>query len=280
MSRIDRDLADYLVEAITEDYLLCILISSYTQAKKKTHNLPFGIGKTTLAIHLSKHMNQKSYDWVLDNAIDYDPYNVCKKLKPSRERLNCEVYDDVQATAPASQGVPRAIRRMANFISTERPELACLLMTAPNMNSVASPLRKLVVFEVIVVERGQYEVQKISYHKNYKNPLIDLSKLEYMEELSNDNPFPKLPHDIEEKYKAWRIKQKLALYPSLLDEMEKYVKFNDWIPDEESLTEVLQSTGCKITGHVIKAGHGYAIQLPEELGEELHKKKIRINIQT
>lgn len=273
---IDRDLADYLVEAITEDYLLCILISSYTQAKKKTHNLPFGIGKTTLGIHLDKHMNQKSYDWVLDNAIDYDPYNVCKKLKPSRERLNATLYDDVQATAPATQGVPRAIRRMANFISTERPELACLLMTAPNMNSISSPLRRLVVFEIIVVQRGEYEVQKISYHKNYKNPLIDMSKLEYMEELSHDNPFPKLPTVIEEKYKAWRIKQKLALYPSLLDEMEKYVKFNEWIPNEEDIQEVLESSGCEVEGHVIKQGHGYSVSLPDDIGKELHRKKLKL----
>lgn len=271
---VDRDLADFLVEAITEDYLLCLLISSYTQAKKKTHNLPFGIGKTTLSMHLAKDMNQKSYDWILENAMDYNPYQVALKLEPGRERLNANVWDDVQSTAPATQGVPRAIRRLANFITTERPELACLIMNAPNMNSISSPLRKLVVFEIIVVERGLYEVQKISYHKNFRNPLQDLSKLEYMEELCSDAPFPPLPKDIEMKYKAWRVKQKLLLYPGLLTELEQYVKLKNWVPkNDDELTEVLD-----LTGEIIKAGHGYAVVIPDEVGSQLHRQKVKLTV--
>ena len=82
-------------------------------------------------------------------------------LEPSRERLNAAVWDDVKRTAPASQGVPRAIRNLANFLSTERPEIACMIMTAPNINSISAPLRKLVVFEVIVIERDGMKFRKL-----------------------------------------------------------------------------------------------------------------------
>jgi len=274
MPGVERDLADFLVEAITEDYLLCILVSSYTQAKKKSHNLPFGVGKTTLSMHLCKDINMKDFDWVLENAMDYNAYQVAQKLEPGRERLNADVWDDVQATAPATQGVPRAIRRLANFITVDRPELACLIMNAPNMNSISSPLRKLVTFEIIVVERGLYEVQKISYHKNFKNPLQDFAKLDYMEELCKDEPFDPLPKDIELKYRAWRVKQKLALYPGLLKELEQYVKLSNWTPrTDDELEDIID-----LSGEIIKQGHGYAIVVPDEVGSQLHRKRVQVTL--
>ncbi|TET27238.1 MAG: hypothetical protein E3J73_02780 [Candidatus Bathyarchaeum sp.] len=275
MPGIERDLADFLAEAITNDYLLCILVSSYTQAKVKTHNLPFGLGKTTLSMHLCKDINMKSYDWVLDNAMDYNAYQVALKLEPGRERMNATVWDDVQSTAPAVQGVPIAIRKLANFISVDRPELACLIMNAPNMNAISSPLRKLVTFEIIVVQRGLYEVQKISYHKNFKNPLQDIARLDYMEELCKDNPFPPLPKRIEMKYRAWRIKQKLQLYPGLLDELEKYVKFRDWAPkNDDDIAEVLS-----MSAEIVKSGRDYVIKLPNAVGSQLHRQRVKLTVQ-
>jgi hypothetical protein len=276
MTGIERDLSDFLIEAITEDYLLCILISSHTQAKVKTHNLPFGLGKTTLSMHLAKDINLKTYDWLLDNCMCYNAYQVGKLLEPGRERLNAGVWEDVQATAPATQGVPRAIRRLASYITVDRPELACLIMNAPNMNAISSPLRKLITFEIIIVERGLYEVQKISYHKNFKNPLQDIAKLDYLEELSRDNPFPPLPKPVEMKYKAWRVKQKLKLYPGLIKELEQYVKLSNWTPkDDDDITDMLE-----LTGNIVKKSHGYVLRVPNEVGEQLHNQKVKFTIQT
>jgi hypothetical protein len=275
MVGLEKTLADYFIEAIQKDYLITILITSYTKAKKVTENLPFGVGKTTLLFWLSYYLNRekgepKEQTWnrVFD-YMAYNPYAIATLLKPDSRRKNAVAWDDVQATAPAEQGVPRAIRKLANFLSTERPEVACLLMSAPNISMISAPLRKLVIFEIIVSERGQYEVQKIMYRKNYKDPLHDLAKLDYVDETKQDEPFDRLPDDIFERYRKWRATEKLRLYPELLNDLQLYVQLKEW---NEDGTQPLPD---QLSARVVKSAHkGYAIELPEEIGKKLYQQRV------
>jgi len=269
----EKTLADYFLEAINHDYLITVLVTSYTKAKVKTQNLPFGVGKTTLAFWLSYFMNGKNWDTVFERCA-YNPYGLAKMLEPGSVRKQAVLYEDVQATAPAEQGVPKAIRRLANFLSTQRPEIACLLMTAPNISMISSPLRKLVIFEVIVSERGHYEVQKISYHKNFKDPLRDMARLEYLEETVKDEPFDPLPPDIMERYNKWRVNQKLRLYPALMAELDSYIKFGDFEQQPLNKEELEALINCK--GKVIRGAHGYVVTIPDEQGKKLHGKTVSI----
>ena len=271
----EKTLADYFIEAISKDYLITVLVTSYTKAKVKTQNLPFGVGKTTLAFWLSYFMNGKNWDLVFERCA-YNPYGLAKMLKPGSERKQAVLYEDVQATAPAEQGVPKAIRRLANFLSTQRPEVACLLMTAPNISMISSPLRKLVIFEVIVSERGHYEVQKISYHKNFKDPLHDLAKLEYLEETVREEPFDPLPPDIMQRYTKWRVDQKLRLYPALMAELDSYVKLGDF--EQQALDSQELQTLLSCRGTVVKSAGGFALRIPDELGRKLHRQHIEVSI--
>jgi hypothetical protein len=264
---VEKTLGEYFNDAISNDYLLTVLITSYTRGKiKDSQNLPFGLGKTTLAFWLSWFMNGKNWDMVFERAA-YNPYNLATMLKPKSQRKNAVLWDDVQSTAPAEQGVPRAIRRLANFLSTERPEVACVLMTAPNISMISSPIRKLVVFEIIVAKRGLYEVQKITYHKKYRDPLHDIAKLQYIEEI--EGTFNKLPDDVMERYKKWRASEKLRLYPSLLAELQTYIQLRDATEEDgqEVLKDILESS-------VVKSGRDYVLKLPKELGEKLHKQRV------
>jgi hypothetical protein len=261
--RTEKELADYLHDAIKKDYLLTILVTSQTQAKRKSQNLPFGLGKTTLAFWLSYYMNHENWEIVFD-FLAGNPYDVVNLLEPNSKRKNCVVWDAVQMTAPAEQGVPRVIRRMASYVSDTRPEIACLVMTASNINAISSPLRKLVVFEAIVSERGEYEIQKISYHKNFKQPLLDLSKLDYMEE----GKFPKLPPEIYSRYEKWRVQSKMKIYPQLKASVMEYVKMTDPF---EALT---------FTAPVIRASNRYVIEVPKALGEKLHKQHISVELKS
>jgi len=136
-------------------------------------------------------------------------------------------------------------------------------MTAPNINSISSPLRKLVLFEVIVAERGKYEVQKIVYHKNFRRPLEDIGRLEYLHE----GEFSPLPEDILKRYQEWRVKEKLKLYPALETEMYSYVKMREWEKTEGPIT---------LQAPVIKTSREYVIKLPHPLGEKLHGKQVQI----
>jgi hypothetical protein len=270
MSSVEKTLADYFVDAICHDYLLCILITSYTGTKKKgSANLPFGLGKTTLAFWLSFYLNGKDWDKVFETSV-YNPLELARLLKPMSKRKNCAVWDDVQATAPAVQGVPIAIRSLANFVSTQRPEVACIVMTAPNISAISSPLRKLVTFEIIVRERGIYEVQKIVYRKNFKDPLQDLARLEYVEETAQDAPFEKLPESVQDRYNVWRSREKLKLYPNLLSQLEGYIAAREF--DESG------QVPNTLTGKVIHSGRCYSVMLPEEIGRQLHKKQVTFTV--
>jgi len=261
-----KEFAEYLRDAITNNFLLVVLITSQTQGKRKSENLPFGLGKSTLMLWLMYYMNGKDWETVFSKLCG-NPYDVILLLEPGAKRTRAAGWDAVQMTAPAEQGVPKVIRQLASYVSDTRPEMACLIMTASNINAISSPLRKLVVFEIIISERGEYEIQKIKYHKNYEQPLQDLCKLDYIEEGS----FPKLPIEVIERYEEWRKKSKQKIYPTLKAACETYMKLqNEQVGDAQT-----------ITGSVIKIGNsGYAVRLPRGIGEKYHRQLVQLNVGT
>lgn len=275
MTKNFKDFATYLNDAITNNFLLVVLITSQTQGKIKSENLPFGVGKTTLMLWLMYYMNggteENAYNpndeaWqTVFKKLCGNPYDVVLLLEPGTERTKAAGWDAVQMTAPAEQGVPKTIRKLSSYVSDTRPELACLIMTASNINAISAPLRKLVVFEVIIAERGVYEIQKIKYHKNFTSPLQDLCSIDYLEE----GTYPKLPPDISVRYEEWRKKSKGKIYPTLKADCEAYMK----------LQEQQDVTDQTIKGSVIKIGNsGYAVRLPKGVGEKYHRQLLQLNV--
>jgi hypothetical protein len=141
-------------------------------------------------------------------------------------------------------------------------------MTASNINAIAAPLRKLVIFEVIVTERGHYEIQKIAYHKNFKQPLLDLARLDYMQE----GAFPELPREVYERYEQWRIKSKMNIYPQLMQELNAYMQL------KEANEKVLDLT--EFEGHIVKRAGAYIIEVPPTLGQANHKVPLVMSIRS
>ena len=280
MPKIEKSLGEFLGDAITKSYLITIAITSYTQAKNQTRNLPFGLGKTSLGMELlylllggSVNDNYQRKDiWEkVHKVMAYDPYCVGEMLEPGRTRTEGVLWDDVQATAPASQSVPIAIRSLANFISTERPECACIIFTCPNLNFIAAPLRKLVNFEIIVSERGLYEVHKYSYFKDFKRPMQDRMHFDYVEEVPRDQPFPPLPDFEQEWYNTWRIARKQALYPNMMKNLKTYTQLQQW--EQTGETKQLQ-----ISGHAIRGAHGKCyVEVPEEFKGKLIEGAVTVN---
>lgn len=280
--------AHYLREAIYNDYWIIALVTSHTQARVKTKQLPWGVGKTTFAMWTSYLVNHVpgTYDslkpdfhnpnnlndpvvrnnWsiVFDNMV-YNIYDCASNFfNPSGVRRKLGIWDDVSATAPSQRGVPTAVYKFKGFATTARPEIACLLMTASNRNEISAPLRSLVLIEVIVAQRGIYEVQKVEFHKNFKNPERDIAKLSYMEE----GEFPQLPNGIERRYEGWRKREKRRLFPNMTKELRKFTRVKDSLSFEPT----------SIEGRVVKSGSRYFVQLPKGLGEGLHLKDVKINI--
>lgn len=214
--RSQRDLLDHLRNCIEKNYLLIIAVTSYTQGKLKSDNLPFGVGKTTCGMDFNAWMNCKGWrygehwydniDWELTKHSMYYSYEkLMRRLKRfDGVRVNNGLYDDVQMTAPATKNVDRKIYDVVFYISTARPEMASLTLTCPNLLMIAAPFRNIVNVEIIVPERGVFEVQRIMNYKNFKKPREDLSKLRYLEE----GGFRELPKEIQNWYDQWREDEK------------------------------------------------------------------------
>ena len=199
-------------------------------------NLPFGLGKTSLAFWLSYALHggdpndtdetNDVWDEVFQD-LAYYPSKLIRMLIPKEGTSNSNpipnvIYDDVQMTAPATQSVPAPIREMASYITTNRPECRTLTLTAPNVNSIAAPLRKLVCYELIVWERGRYEVQQILYHKNFHDPLQDKVELAFIEGTEDTSIFDPLPPKILERYNIWRAKEKAPFARRIIQKLERY----------------------------------------------------------
>jgi hypothetical protein len=278
MPKIEKSLAQFISEAITKDYLITLAITSYTQAKYQTANLPFGLGKTTLGMEINYLLSGGSVNdnysrmdvWdKVKKTMVYDPYHMGELLEPGSERKSCVIWDDPQATAPAAQSVPKPIRQLANFISTERPEVALIILTTPNLNYISAPLRKLVNFEIIVSERGLYEVHKISYYKNFRKPLQDNMHFDYVEEIPRDQPFPPLPKEIKEWYDQWRIGQKMQLYPGMMKNLKVYTQLRQW-EENQDVAAIPQ-----LQVRVVKGPHGFILACDnQEALASLHGKNL------
>lgn len=237
-------LAETLARALNSDFFVLMLISSQTKGKFKSLNLPFGLGKTTLALWISymihggnpSEASEPNEVWEEVFAdIYYYPSKLITRLAPNVRKegetmlkpkppMAAFIYDDVQMTAPADQNVPSVIRRFASYLSTNRPEAKVGELTAPNMNSIAAPLRKMIAYELIVWERGHYEVQQIVYHKNFRNPIQDKIELAYVEGTEDTSVFDPLPGFVQKRYDEWRATQKSPFQRQLAKELERYEK--------------------------------------------------------
>jgi hypothetical protein len=255
-------------DAINNDYLLIILITSHTSTPKNPSlNLPYGLGKSTLLLWLAYGFNDQDWDKVF-RVTAYNPVNYLRMLIPNAKaetRKRSVQWDDVQLTAPAEKSVPRAVVSLASYITCTRPECALHLWSAPNINSISAPLRRLVTHELIVYKRGFFEVQKVTYKKNIYDPRQDQCRITYIEQ----GTFPALPDEIQIRYNEWRAAEKKKLFGRMERNIEAMVRL-----DEEGTGSV------DIAGHVVKLGSGYGIRIPMSEGEKLYGKQATVKVLT
>ena len=187
----------------------------------------------------------------------YYPSKLIKLLMPSdrpQPKIPCAIWDATQLTAPADQSVPKVIRRFASILTENRPEVSCLIMNAPNMNGIARPLRTLAAYECIIYDRGHYEVQQITYHKNFSDPTQDLVKLSFVEGTDAEDPrekatvFEPLPERIQTRYNEWRAREK---EPYMRAAIKQLVAYEDKLEGktEDAEKPVIFSQTCAFCGY-------------------------------
>lgn len=234
-------------EALTSPKGLVIAaITSNTQASFESDLTPYGAGKTTLALKLAYHFNHfdpetKRYwdidlddndlrNWETTNRQTwYYPSKILRSMDTAvgeGRRMLAGLWDDTQYTAGARTGLPQAIEELVGDLTTDRPEIGVLFLTMPNVMGVASAIRNLVQYELIVHARGRYEVQRVSYRKNFANPKKDWMRLEYVSGLSREEKkepdFGPLPLSEQRWYDEWRSGQKGLKRKRTIQSLERY----------------------------------------------------------
>jgi len=242
-----------LAGALNNDYLIVALVSSRTQARFQSVGLPYGLGKSTLMLQLAYTIdgggrNGREYEdahspvWneVFANLF-YNPSDIVRLLVPQPGKKvipkACICWDAVQAYAGMEQNVSPVIRKLAGYLSEVRPEVKIILMSAPSINDISKPLRNLVAFELIVFERGKYEVQQIKQLKNFKNPRDDLIKLRFVEGTDRHTAFGPLPAEVQSRYDDFRAKMKIPFRRTLLKALERYENRDKELVDKSELTD-------------------------------------------
>ncbi len=249
MRQLVPTLDQAFASAIKNDYLLVICIESQVRGLKQSVNLPFGLGKSTLALEYAfklvggtaaeyEDAYSKAWNEVFE-CLFFTPTAMIRSLvpKPGKKVIPkaVAVLDAAQVQCGADNAVPTVIRRFANFLSDSRPLVKVIILTAPNISSIAAPLRKIVTHIVIVWKRGAVEVQKIQARLNYDDPRSDRYKLTYVE--SSAKAFGPLPPKVSERYETERARFHLELRRGLLKSLEHFEHMSKDLVDKSELTD-------------------------------------------
>jgi hypothetical protein len=213
-----------VAENIDNDYLEMMLITSRSGGLLPTQGRSFGVGKSTLGLWLTYRAHAysqgvvKMYEDRIEEPDLSEQVRVMKdvilnwtvwslndlstKVMEAKGTIPAILWDDVQADCPAWQHVPPKIREQIEYMTMMRQRIANIIMTAPSISDIARPLRENITWELIVPQRGTYEVQFIAKRRDFYSPKEDRTRLWY----ETQGGFPPLPEEVDVLYKTERDK--------------------------------------------------------------------------
>jgi len=202
MSLTLSDLSSYINMAIEEDHLIGILFTSEASGYLKSDGWSYGAGKSTLAMNYAKYIIYKGdFEEVKKHLIGF-----AWQLRPFLENptpTKCVLWEDLQIDVGKNKAHDPDVQALAYHLTIERPHLKVLIGTTSHRGMLQKDFRELLFnFEVIVPERGSYEIQMLKRRIQFDNP----SKIS---ERFNINPqglgnFFKLLPEEQMWYDQWR----------------------------------------------------------------------------
>ena len=235
MSRAMDKYSDYwgrVYDNIASNFLEVTAITSLAQGKYLSLSKPFGVGKSSLALWISYILHyweryglvkQGEMDygdeevwWLVLKHMTYDKLELLKWASRS-ERIPALIWDDVQNTAPSVASVPEVDKYIASYLTTARTSIANIIMTMPSLDSISRPFRQIVNYEIIVYDRGKYEIQFIKTRKRYRNPYKDWKRLLLLEQ----GEFPEAPSWVYKEYLDWRETERRRVITEYMSRVEK-----------------------------------------------------------
>jgi hypothetical protein len=208
-----------------------VCITSASEGKIPSEGFQFGEGKSSLAMGMEKMIFKRyhslgdilSEDMVKANMGYTWEHHIKAVRQAKHERKFVYIMDDLQRIAGKSKSRDRKVQEWAEFFSTARPLFAVILITCPDLGSLAKCWRELIMFEIKVPVRGMYEVQRIKTKTVFKDPLNPIKLLHYFGEAN----FPKPSTQLETWYKDFRKEESFDEFERMVerqgykDEVEK-----------------------------------------------------------
>lgn len=228
----------WIFKAIDEDYLLFIGITSQSQGKIPVLGLPFGMGKSTLALWISFLIHkvllgrtttkletyeetEKVWDCVFNNLfmqpaiIDqyvfrgpdapYEP-----SILTEDEAIPFIVWDDMQETVGKNNQYDPYLKALAFRLTKGRDWFKVLVGTMPMRDELFKWYRNLFHMELIVPRRGIFEFQRTLYTRKFVDWDKNIAQAWYESE-SKLFGFPPLPVNVERRYKKWIKKEQRVI---------------------------------------------------------------------
>jgi len=240
----------YVYTAVFENYYFSYLVTSFTQGRVMNElQFQYGMGKTTTAMFFSALINSKLFPynimlwtagkWMPNNRLwdivmdrDHLTFNIIgayRMITPSTPpiKLRHKLWDDVALTAPKSSSTDHVAKALRGKLTAARPTVSIFGMTTASRNEISSVLRAAPLFEIIMSQRGYFEIQKVRRQKNFRDPEKDFSFFRYMEE----GPSIELPKHIQAKYDDLRIRE------------QKYLESREYFTDYKNLVKQLKRQG-------------------------------------
>ncbi len=230
--------------------MIGIIITSGVEGKEPSLGLSAGVGKSTLMGTLAHRIIYKHRDRIPDNVIPPEMYNKLRLDKyPSRlaweklkrqfvyfpiEMMNVYDYpyrspvvcwDDLHVTCSKAKSNSNVMKTFVDNLWNKRPHLAVLIATASSVMGIAKPFRAFFDFEIIVSQRGIWEIQRRHKMKNFYAPETDINRLQY----GGTSFSYEFPSHFEEWYKAWREEHEKKYNVEVVE--EKVIK--EWGIDRE-----------------------------------------------
>ena len=214
-----------MADNIDSDYFEVYLVTSQAGGLEPSVGRPYGVGKSTFALWFAyrawaydrgtlwidwenqvvvdetpENERRKIFEEIIENWLFYSLPDLLDAVSRARKRIPAVVWDDAQLDCPSGHNITAEKRELIARITTLRPMLANLVLTAPSISDLAKPLRRLINWEVIVPRRGVYEVQFIMKRRDYYDPYQDRERLWY----DASGTFDPLPEDVQKLYQRKR----------------------------------------------------------------------------
>lgn len=246
-------ITDYIDAAIYRPggHLIFIAITSAAQGKIKSESLPFGEGKSSLAMGISKRVYKGDEEKVKEN-MGYDEFDIQEMLRKPR-RTHCYISEDMQIAFGKHKSHDSGIKALAGLISAARPYIAIFVGTMPHLGTVAKAWRELFMFEIKVPFRGYYEVQQIKHYSPFDDPYNPRPRLDYKGEAE----FPKPTDELEAWYVEWRDQR-------FKEQMERV--YGNYFKRQEDLPEPPPEDEVSISAQIIRASQeGDTLEITPEI---------------